>query len=283
MELDSWQLKGFGESKISPQISVFTNFMPDHLNYYRGDMDHYFEDKANIFRFQNKEDLLFISSQAQSEIKTRFKSKIKSKIILIETNFLKNWKNNLIGEHNQINLALAIKVAESLNIPLTDIQKSVAKIKNESGRLELVGKINNIRFYNDTNATIPQAVIEALKIFETQKIILIAGGNDKELDYQDLAKMIEQKVKYAVFIQGVATDKILKYLPKNFSSKVVDNMSEAVKMAFKKAQKNDVILLSPGATSFGVFKNEYDRGEQFIKEVKKLIHCHPVPQHGIQI
>ena len=115
------------------------------------------------------------------------------------------------------------------------------------------------------------------RLFITDKkkknIVLIAGGADKELDYIDMARLIHKTVKGLVLIEGVATEKLLAKIPKKTSYPIyiVDNMKDAIDAAREFAKKGDVVLLSPGAASFGVFKNEFDRGDQFVKLVKKLV------------
>jgi len=267
LELDSWQLQGFGDPKISPDIAVFTNFLPDHLNYYRGNMSQYFNDKANIFKHQSKENYLILSQQANQEIKKRYKGKIKSKII-IRNRFPKNWTTQLIGQHNRDNLALGIKALEILGIKKGSIKKAVEEYPGIPGRLEFVRNLRGVLYYNDTNASSPEATIAALNSFE-QNVILIAGGSHKNLDYSQMMKTIQKRAKALVLIKGGGTDKMAKYL-KDYPFKMANNMEEAVKKAVGYSQKGDIILLSPGTASFGVFKNEYDRGEQFVKLVKKL-------------
>jgi len=273
LELDSWQLQGFGESKISPQISVFVNFLNDHMNYYKNNMQRYFVDKAEIFKYQSPNDFLIVSEQALSEIKRRSRQGgINSKIIVVNEDTVRNLKAKIIGKHNQINIALAIEVLKIIGIKEKNIKKVIAEYPGDPGRLELIAKKNGITYYNDTNATTPDACIAALKtLYKNKKnIILICGGADKELKFQEMLKIIKKAAKAVVFIQGTATDKILNILPKDFPEYVVvDNMKSAVQEARNFAQKNDIILLSPGAASFGVFKNEYDRGDQFVKYVKK--------------
>ncbi|MBU1563768.1 MAG: UDP-N-acetylmuramoyl-L-alanine--D-glutamate ligase, partial [Patescibacteria group bacterium] len=96
-----------------------------------------------------------------------------------------------------------------------------------------------------------------------------AGGNDKELDYKEVVKVIRKKTKAIILIKGTATDKILKLI--ECPVEVVESMKKAVGKANQFAQKGDIVLLSPGATSFGVFKNEYDRGDQFRELVNKYV------------
>ncbi|MBU2067981.1 UDP-N-acetylmuramoyl-L-alanine--D-glutamate ligase [Patescibacteria group bacterium] len=265
MELDSWQMQGFGDSKISPHIAVFTNFLSDHMNYYRNSMNRYFDDKANIFKYQSKDDYLIISQQANQEIRKRFKSKIKSKIIKISDN---KWETKLLGQHNQNNINLAVEVLKILGINKLVIKKELKTYLGMPGRLEFVRTFKEVDYYNDTNSTTPDALMVALNSFN-KKVILIAGGNDKELDYKEVVKVIRKKTKAIILIKGTATDKILKLI--ECPVEVVESMKKAVGKANQFAQKGDIVLLSPGATSFGVFKNEYDRGDQFRELVNKYV------------
>jgi UDP-N-acetylmuramoylalanine--D-glutamate ligase len=272
LELDSWQLQGFGDSRISPQVAVFTNFLRDHMNYYQNSMARYFKDKANIFKYQNENDYLIVSPSADREIRKRYKQKIKSQIIKSLARLPKGWKFRLVGQHNQVNAALATKTLEVLGIKKSVIKKQIETYSGLPGRLELVRSLKGIDYYNDTNATTPDAVIAAARALEAKNIILIAGGADKALKYNQLIKFLKNKIKALILIKGTATDKILSLIPKRGFCPVgvVNNMRKAVNRANQFSRKNDIVLLSPGAASFGVFKNEYDRGEQFIKLVKKL-------------
>ncbi|MFA6355250.1 MAG: Mur ligase family protein, partial [Candidatus Paceibacterota bacterium] len=134
-ELDSWQLQGFGEAKLSPSISVFTTFMPDHMNYYKDDMDKYFGDKANIFKYQKSSDTLVILPGMKEFIK---KEDVKSKLVVTDRKEVDSWKFNVKGDHHRNNLACAVKVAEVLGIPEAKIKKVVANFKGLEGRLEFL-------------------------------------------------------------------------------------------------------------------------------------------------
>lgn len=265
MELDSWQMQGFGDSKISPHIAVFTNFLSDHMNYYRNSMNRYFDDKANVFKYQSKDDYLIVSQQANQEIQKRYKSKIRSKVVKALNN---KWETKLLGQHNQDNISLAVEVLKILGINKLVIKKELKTYSGMLGRLELVRTFKKVDYYNDTNSTTPDALTAALNSFK-QRVILIAGGNDKELDYKEVVKVIRKKTKAIILIKGTATDKILKLI--ECPVEVVESMKKAVGKANQFAQKGDIVLLSPGATSFGVFKNEYDRGDQFRELVNKYV------------
>jgi UDP-N-acetylmuramoylalanine--D-glutamate ligase len=281
MELDSWQLQGFGEAKISPFVSVFTNFLDDHLNYYKGDRKKYFNDKANIFRYQNKDDYLIVSCQAKQAIKKYFKGKIKSKIFMTDNlASLNRQKIKILGKHNLRNIELAVKTAEVLGVEKEVIESVVEKFKGVSGRLEFIKRIKGVEYYNDSTSTMPEATISALESFFPSRlnkpnIILIAGGADKFLDYRNFVKELKGKVKALILFEGIATNKIRKEIKKTgficeHGVQLADNMKNALNLASEYAQKGDVVLLSPGSASFGIFKNEFDRGEQFCKAVREL-------------
>lgn len=284
MELDSWQLQGFGEAKVSPHISVFTNLMVDHQNYYgpisatagKTGMELYFADKSNIFANQKKDDLLIVSGEAKRVIRDTYREVIKSQIIVATAvDVPKNWKIKIIGQHNLTNVALAVQVARLLGVDDKLIKKVVEAYKGVPGRLELVREVKGVKYYNDTTATTPDGVMAALTALGggvRKKIILLAGGADKMLEYKKMGQAIDREIKSLVLFKGAASDKIIATLPKrhDYFIYVVDNMKDAIRHALDLAEKGDIVLLSPGAASFGIFKNEFDRGEQFNKIIKSL-------------
>jgi UDP-N-acetylmuramoylalanine--D-glutamate ligase len=290
LELDSWQLQGFAEDAVSPNIAVWTNFMPDHMNYYHGDMEQYFEDKAAIARFQKPSDVFIAPREIKEKIEARFGAlagKYIEPIALPLAGEESDWEIALPGEHNRANAACAIAAARALAVPDQNIKKILKTFHGLPNRLELLGKKNGIAFYNDSNATTPDATIAALRALTLatplatplttkntaivqRPIILIAGGSDKELDFAQLASEIEKLehekiIKKIILLEGKASEKLKAKLSslEKFPVTMVKNMDEAVDAAKGAAVSGDIILLSPAATSFGIFKNEYDRGEQF--------------------
>lgn len=278
MELDSWQLQGFGEEKISPHISVFTNFLPDHLNYYKGDMKRYFLDKAHIFLYQKPDDYLITNAGVMKEIKRHGLKLPQNNLILKEASDVPSgWKVTLLGEHNKSNISLAVAAAEVLGVPLKTIRKISETFSGISGRLEHVASLRGVDYYNDTTATTPDGAIAALKSLSDLHggIILIAGGKDKNLNYKDFAKEVKNRVKALILLEDAsttATDKIISALGKKPGISVIMalGMKEAVFEATRLANSDDAVVLSPAAASFGMFKNEFDRGDQFTALVKKL-------------
>ena len=142
---------------------------------------------------------------------------------------------------------------------------------HHQNRLEFVQELNGRKFYNDTTATIPQACLAAVKSFE-EPVVLIAGGTDKNLEF-NLMPEIARNVKSMFLLKGSGTDKMIAELEKNHASYngPFDSLEKALEEAYKASASNDIILFSPGATSFEMFKNEFDRGNSFKNLVNKKI------------
>ncbi|MCX6757291.1 MAG: UDP-N-acetylmuramoyl-L-alanine--D-glutamate ligase [Candidatus Nomurabacteria bacterium] len=268
-ELDSWQLQGFGDAGISPHISVFTSFMPDHMNYYKNSMHDYFADKANIFKYQNKSDFLIIRPDMKKFIK---KTDTKSKLIVINKKDVLNWKFNVPGEHHKENLTCAVAVAKNLGISENKIKKAVANFKDLEGRLQLLKTYKGIKIYNDNNATTPEATIAGIEALKSTKknIILICGGADKKLDLTNFVKVVNKNCKSIVLIPGTGTDVLLKNYKLKITNQIGIDFKDVIKKALASAKKGDIILFSPAFTSFGMFNNEYERNDLFMKIVKGL-------------
>ena len=263
MELDSWQLQGFGESQISPHSAIFTNFMPDHMNYYRGDMEHYFNDKANIFLNQELHDSLIVGEDIAQKIKEHLEENSSRLYVSGSELVPDDWKVKLIGEHNRKNIALAIQASELLQVPEDVIKKAVEEYTGMAGRLEFIREVSGVKFYNDTTATTPDATRAALKAFnDRDHTILIMGGADKQLDMSELVRELSTGCKAIILLPGTGTDKLNL---KAVTAKIipVTTFTEAIGKAIGESIMGDVVVLSPAFASFGMFANEFDRGDQF--------------------
>jgi UDP-N-acetylmuramoylalanine--D-glutamate ligase len=274
-ELDSWQLQGFGDDKVSPNISVFVSFMPDHMNYYKNSMEDYFKDKANIFKYQKKDDVLVICPGMKKLIK---KDHTKGKLIGINKNEVANWKFTVPGEHNRENLACAVKVAEQFKIPISKIKKAVAEFQGVEGRLQFLRNYKGFKIYNDNNSTTPAATIAGMRAVgdvKKRKVVLILGGDDKKLDTKDLVKEIPKWCSKVVLFKERGTDlirdEVFKFAKKGIEIYEEEGLENTVKRAISVAKKGETVLYSPGFSSFGkYFKNEYERNDLFVKLIKKL-------------
>jgi len=275
MELDSWQLQGFGWAGISPQVAVFTNFMEDHLNYYEKGgrskeeaMDLYFFDKAQIFLHQEESGVLVTTPEVFARAQ-KLPGSIGQEVILADASVLpEDMLLSMPGEHNRLNAALAYEALKSVGMTEDEIFAGLASFPGVEGRLQLMATLDGVRVYNDNNATTPQATTAAIKALasEGQNIVLIAGGADKGIDMTALVLAIGAHVKQLVLIPGTGTDALVGELETAGYTQyvVVENLPAAVEEARLAATAPEVILFSPGYASFSQYRNEYERNDEFV-------------------
>jgi len=271
LELDSWQLQGFGSAKISPHLAVFTTFLSDHMNYYKNSMARYLHDKANIFRYQGKNDYLVLGQSVAKMLKAK-SLKPKSKVTITSSEDVpKNWSIKIPGQHNLDNIACALAIAKILQIPIKIVKQVVVSFKGIPGRLYRLASQGKFAIYNDTNATTPDATMAALASLSNgqKNIVLIAGGASKGLATDKLTDGIKKHCRAIILLPGTGTDGLPRSIP-GVETIYAKDLKEAVKKALNITQANEALLFSPAFASFGLFKNEYDRGDQFDALVKKL-------------
>jgi len=278
-ELSSWQLQGFGEASISPTLSIFTNFFEDHLNYYQGSMEAYFLDKSYIFANHTEEDILIMSTQAKEMMQKYWAGTYKGLRIVVDAQAYPELLDFFIlpGEHNKQNAVLAIAAAKELGVDDETIIDALRTFHGAPGRLEKVAT-KNIEVFNDATSTTPIALRVALETLSPKahdqngKLILICGGAGKELSIEELPKILQQYADKIITIPGTGTDALTEALDSNQVEYVrVGNIREAVIEAKALAEQNDIILFSPGFASFGEFKNEFDRNDQFLALVAEQL------------
>ncbi len=299
LELSSWQLEGLKKERLSPHISIVTNIYKEHLNRYRSFND-YIKAKELIWRYQKPDDAVILNydneytrAMGEKVVSKRFWFSLRSSFKGQNGVFIRNGRIifrldgkegpvcpvkdiKIPGRHNLENILAAICAAKVCGIPDKTIRIALSRFKGIGGRMEFIREYKGIKFYNDTTATHPEASIAALKALGGKKnIVLIAGGADKKLEFSDMAKTIKKYARSVVLFKGNASDKLEKELKKiDFPglrlSLGAKSMTEAFRKALEYAKKGDIVLLSPGAASFGVFINEFDRGDRFVKKVKGL-------------
>lgn len=284
LELSSFQLdaldddtwKEFPLARKSPSVAVLTNVMKDHLNWHRS-MEAYIKAKSVIFMHAAPDDALV--ANGSDPIVARISKTAPGRVLFPELpEEYQASVDKKLGMHYRRSVALAIAVAGLFGVPGATIKNAFAAFKGLEGRQQLLGAIAGVRFVNDTTATVPDAAIAALRRFRERagknNLILIAGGQDKKLEFTALAREIRASADLLVLLPGTGTDALKKKFGQKRESSVplreAATMEEAVDTAWEAASRKDWILLSPGAASFGLFANEFDRGKKFVQAIKNI-------------
>lgn len=269
LELSSFQLQAWRQHKVSPRWAVITNIFPDHLNWYKS-MEDYVKDKRSIGLNQSDADYLFLAKGDPVTTKRPFLKGLYSKVVYFSAEDLpKNLKLQIPGEHNLANAAVALQVVKTLGVSQKDALEAFKKFEGVEFRLQLIKTWRGVKIYNDTAATNPAAATQALRTFP--QAVLIAGGVNKNLSYKGFAQAIERYAKVVFFLEGDATGKIKKHIKsKDKIIGIYNNFSDLLKSVKQYVKAGDVILLSPGAASFNLFQNEFDRGRKFNLSAKRI-------------
>ena len=268
MEMSSFQLI---DMDISPHVAVALNITVDHLDWHK-DKEEYINAKKNIVSHQNPNDFALINEEYETP--KSFAEIAKGKVVFFSKDSLEEkFKEKLLlrGEHNLENIAAAVTTANTIGVEEEKILETVRSFKGLEHRLETVKTIDGITFYNDSFATSSQPTIAAINSFNEPET-LILGGSDKGLDFGELRDVIEKKenVKNLILI-GLIGGKIGEGIKgKNIINLSHTTMTEIVKKAYEVTPREGVVILSPAAASFDMFKNYKDRGNQFKNAVHKL-------------
>ena len=295
LELSSFQLEGTGSSGVSPHIACVTNIMRDHLNAYSG-MEEYAEAKAQIFRHQSPSDVVVLNAddpmdrqfaqEAPGEVLLFAKKQTKTaqawltdeSLVLRGEPLAKKRELHVAGEHLYLNMLAASLLASAAGASVSQIRRTLKSFRGLPDRQEVVTVKQGITYINDTCATTPDGAIAAIKTFDTGGTLggtrkgtlrLILGGSDKELVFEGLAKELKKRHVDIVVLPGSAHDKLTKSLSaQKVPYQDVETLKEAVAVLRDHATRGDIILLSPACTSFGMFANEFARGDEFRKCVR---------------
>ena len=294
LELSSFQLELMTRS---PQIAAILNITPNHLDRH-GSMQAYIAAKSRILRFQHAGDVAILNrddpgswslaehlkSDLISFVFQKPDSKQNGTYIYKDAIWLQLGRESLKmlplewiqlpGRHNIANVLAACAIAAAASLALPAIQTAIEEFTGIPHRLEFIRNINGADWYNDSIATAPERTMAAIEAFEGP-LVLLLGGRDKNLPWDDLAQLIHQRVR-AVVLFGEAAgliEKALGAVKKGETLQVIsrcNTLEEAVQAAAKLAQPGDTVLLSPGCTSFDAFKDFEERGEYFRKLVNAL-------------
>ncbi len=296
MELSSFQLEIM---EWSPSIAAILNITPNHLDRHPS-MEAYTEAKLNILRFQRPGDVAVLGYELQSSNLKSQISNLKSQILSFslreeveQGTFLRDGEIilrlggaaqricsvdeiRLLGRHNLENVLAACAIAAVAGASRQAMADVATTFEGVEHRLELVREKDGVRYYNDSIATSPERTVAALRAFD-QPIVLLAGGRDKHLPWDEMARLTLEKVKHLVLFGEAAP--IIERAVQGARSKMqvagckmheCATLEEAVEVAAREAEPGDVVLLSPGGTSFDAFSDFAERGERFRELVRDL-------------
>ena len=293
LEISSFQLE---EMTLSPNVAAVLNITPNHLDRH-GTMEAYAAAKQRILDFQGRDDIAVLGRDDPGawSLREHVKGKLHSfgfsrmaedtegtyyadgLLTLYEHRvdipLLRREQIHLRGEHNVMNVLAAFAIGHAAGLPLDAMLTAAEDFRGVAHRLELVEERAGVRWYNDSIATAPERTMAALRSFE-EPVVLLLGGRDKNLPWEDLAELVHRRVDHVILF-GEAAGKIEKALAagsgeRPYSQVRVGGLQDAVTEAQRVAQTGDVVLLSPGGTSFDEFKDFEERGEKFRLWVQQL-------------
>jgi UDP-N-acetylmuramoylalanine--D-glutamate ligase len=282
LELSSFQIEQLAEIQKAPKVALLTNLTPNHLDRY-GTFENYCAAKENIFKFQqlDRSNPAVSIFNAEDEITVEWFEKYKRDTGRICIKFsaddvIQDIRDNfsLPGKANLSNLAAAISIAKYFGVDDDQIKKALPSFKALPHRLELIAEIGGVQWYNDSKATTPLSAITALEAFD-QPIILIAGGYDKHLPFDEFGQKIAEKAKAAILL-GQTASKITEAIRTTHDARrttrieIVNSLADAVQSANRLAGPGDVVLLSPACASYDMFENYEHRGQEFTRLVREI-------------
>lgn len=285
LELANFQLYKF---TYSPHIAVCLMITEEHMDWHSS-MEEYIESKSNLFRHQKGNDIAiyFAGNKFSEEIASFSKGtkvpyfqkpgayvKTDGTIVIgdDETELLKTSELKLLGEHNWQNVCAALTVVREISSDLEAMRQVLTSFSGLEHRLEFVRELNNVKYYDDSFGTTPQTAAVAIKALPEPKV-LILGGVDKGLDFQELVQQINESPVRHVITIGTIGPKIEQMLRNKGFHQItpgLDSMKKIVDEAQRVSKPGDVVLLSPATSSLDMFKDYKVRGEQFKKAVLEL-------------
>jgi len=268
---------------VSPDITILTNLFPEHIDWHLTH-ENYYSDKVNIFKHQKESDISIINARCNKSndyVKSTnniryFNDKsgfdvIQDAIYYREEKLLSLKDVKLEGIHNLENITAVLTVVNELGL---DLQKAIEEIKTFNSlphRLENIGEFYGVEFINDSISTTPETAIAAIKSFGNKNKILILGGYDREQNYKILADFINDRddIKTVITINQTA-NRIAEELKicKKINTLNIGDLEKAVNSSFENSNEGDMVIFSPAAPSYEVYKNFMERGDLFTKFVK---------------
>lgn len=284
VEVSSFQLETV--DAFRPKVAVWLNFAPDHLDRYRS-MEEYREAKLRIFKNMGNEQWAVVNARdvlPEMPCKViKFSAyepcsdfELKGEVIFFRGEpVLGMHETNLRGAHNAENLMAALAVGHAWGLDWTPMREGLCSYKALPHRCEEVGVIDDVAWVNDSKATNLDALEKALNS-EKRRVVLIAGGKDKGFEFGSVTDLVGARCRHAVLI-GEMSSRIEKLWKDALPCSIAPSLREAVHLARTLAQAGDVVLFSPGTSSFDMFKNYADRGNQFRELIREFSSKTPGP------
>jgi len=278
VEVSSFQLETI--RTFRPAIAVWLNFAPDHLDRYSS-VNEYHAAKLRIFENQTADDVAIVNSTENvGKVRARrvtfsayddqadFRL-TEGTIVYRDTPVLRLAEMKLRGSHNIENLMATLAAGQARGLSFTDMVPPLAKYEPQPHRCEFVRTVGGVDYVNDSKATNLDA-LEAALTAQTKPIVLIAGGKDKGFTFESLRPVVEERVK-SVVLMGEMAKRIAQDWKGVAKTEIATSLADALDRAHAAAASGDVVLFSPGTSSFDMFKSYVDRGDQF----RALVHALP--------
>jgi UDP-N-acetylmuramoylalanine--D-glutamate ligase len=294
LELSSFQLEGLDEHRLSPAVAVVTSISPDHLDRYPS-YESYVRTKAAIVAHQRPEEWAVLGRDGLPDvIRERVVGRVATfgltpveednALWVAADRFAGRWGGQVVdlgpvdalrlpGTHSRLNALAAAAAALICGVTSEEIARGIAGFAGVAHRLEQVAVFAGVEYVNDTAATAPAAAVAALRAFAGRSIVALAGGYDKRLPLEPLADELTRAAARVVLLDGSATPLLQRLLAERGHPAVdgpFDTMEAAVAHAAAVAPPGGVVLLSPGTASFGMFRDEFHRGDAFRAAVRAL-------------
>lgn len=240
---------------VSPHIAIFLNLYEDHLDYY-GTMEKYFGAKTHISSNQSEMDYLYIGDNVPA-----FETRAHKEVILPDATG--EYRLSIEGKHNQFNAEFVYRIAtERFGCDGQEVREALKSFNGLAHRLQNVGNVGGVDYYDDSISTIPQATISAARSLKNTGTLLI-GGMDRGIDYSILLNFIAENPQYRYILMYESGKRIFDSLENTQSSYYVEDLEKAVKKAKEITLPGEACILSPAAASYGYFKNFEERGDVF--------------------
>ena len=295
LELSSFQIEALNDHRLGPHVMVITNIFPDHLDRYR-DFDHYAGTKRGLARAMTAQDTVVYNADDDEASKVASMTNaqllpfgigsdrndgawlIGDELTIRHDHFRLAFPRPEIlaldGDHGARNALAAIAAAHAYGVPELAIAEGLEAFRGVENRLELVQEIDGVTFVNDTSATAPEAAVAGIRVLapRARRLHVIAGGADKRTDLTPFAVELAGASVAVYLLEGTATPGLAALLAEHdiVVSGTFDSMASAVSAASARAEPGDIVALCPACASFGMFLNEFDRGEQFRRAARAI-------------